>query len=92
MDRSLSEQQETLLFMAVKNNGGIVSMQMAEQLYSSKSSAKSAVNKLRMFDYVELKTPGYFRVVKLPRSVKEEIEKMNGDEEEDSSEFEAEPV
>lgn len=83
--------------MAVKNNRGIVSMQMAEQLYSSKSSAKSAVNKLRMFDYVELKTPGFFEIVKLPYSVKKELPSNDedGDDsggEDEGSEFVAEPV
>jgi len=99
VDKSLSEQQEQLLFMACKNNGGRLPVKMATDLYSSKSSAKSALNKLRLFDYIELETPGYFEVVKLPHNVKRELSDLqdsgsddDGSEGDEGSEFVAEPV
>ena len=80
MDKSLSEQQEMLLFKAVKDRGGTLPVKLAENMYSSKSSARSAVDKLRLFGYVELKTPGYFRVVKLPTHLKQELKSLQNQE------------
>jgi hypothetical protein len=95
MDKSLSEQQEMLLLQACKENGGTLPVSMAEGIYSSKSSAKSAIQKLKLFDYIELRTPGYFEVVKLPSHLKQELKEIQKDDgtdgsEDDSSEFVAE--
>lgn len=101
MDKSLSEMQEMLLFKACKDKGGTLPVRMAEQMYSSKSSARSAIDKLRLYGYVELQTPGYFKIVKLPRNVKRELKSMESDsddsdsdevEKDGGSEFVAEPV
>lgn len=100
MDKSLSEQQEMLLFKACKDKGGTLPVKMAEDLYSSKSSARSAIDKLRMFGYIELKTPGYFSVVKLPSSIKRELKALDSEDslddvdsgDDSGSEFVAEPV
>ena len=95
VDGSLSEQQELLLFKACKDKGGTLPVKMAEDLYSSHSSARSAIDKLRLFDYVELQTPGYFKVVKLPSHLKRELEGLSdsdGSEDDDGSDFVAEPV
>lgn len=99
MDKSLSETQEMLLFKACKDKGGTLPVSMAESMYSSKSSARSAIDKLRLYDYIELQTPGYFRVVKLPSHVKKELKSLEksseaSDESSDSSEseFVAKPV
>jgi len=99
MDKSLSEQQELLLYKACKDKNGTLPVRMAEQMYSSKSSARSAIDKLRLYDYVELQTPGYFRVVKLPSHLKEELKSMSKESEasddgegSSGSEFVAEPV
>lgn len=90
MDKSLSEQQEMLLYRAAKKNGGTLSVSMAEKVYSSKSSARSAIDKLRLFDYIELKTPGYFEIVKLPAGLKQELEADDSEESEgESVEYEA---
>lgn len=93
MKKSLSEQQEMLLFKACKDRNGVLPVQMAEDMYSSKSSARSAIDKLRLWDYISLKTPGYFKVEKLPHSVKRELKNMQDDgSDEDESEYVAEPV
>jgi hypothetical protein len=95
MDKSLSEQQEQLLFMACKSNGGVLPVKMATDLYSSKSAAKSALNKLRLFDYISLKTPGYFEVDKLPRGVKQELKELqdnSSEDKQDDKDFVSEPV
>lgn len=99
MDKSLSETQEMLLFKACKDKGGTLPVTMAESMYSSKSSARSAIDKLRLYDYVELKTPGYFRVIKLPSNIKNELKSLDDGSESDDdssdsseSEFVAEPV
>jgi len=85
MDRSLSEQQEMLLFKAVKDRAGTLPVKLAEDMYGSKSSARSAVDKLRLFGYVELKTPGYFKVVKLPSHLKQELKLLQDKGEDESS-------
>jgi hypothetical protein len=79
MDKSLSEQQEMLLYRAAKKNGGTLSVSMAESIYSSKSSARSAIDKMRLFDYIELKTPGYFEIVKMPAGLKQELKAEESD-------------
>lgn len=89
MDKSLTEQQEMLLYRAAKENGGTLSVSMAESMYSSKSSARSAIDKMRLFDYIELKTPGYFRIVKLPADLKHELEAEDSEEDVDSVEYQA---
>jgi len=73
MDLSLSEQQEMLLYKAVKDYKGTLPVRVARDMYSSKSAAHSALDKLKMADFIEFKTPGYFKVVKIPHSVKKEL-------------------
>lgn len=82
MDSALSEQQEMLLFKACKDNRGVVSRNLAERMYSSKSSAKSAVQKLEVFDYIQLTSPGHWKVVKLPNDIKRELKAIQEDTEE----------
>lgn len=74
MDLSISDQQEMLLFKACKDYSGVLPVRLAEDMYSSKSSARSAVDKLRMAGFIELKTPGYFEVVKVTSDIKRELE------------------
>jgi hypothetical protein len=48
---------------------------------------------MRLFDYIELKTPGYFEIVKLPAGLKQELkaeESENVDDGTDTVEYEAE--
>jgi len=85
MDKSLSEQQEMLLYRAAKKNGGTLSVSMAEKVYSSKSSARSAIDKMRLFDYIELRTPGYFEIVKLPANLKQELKADESDSVDDGT-------
>lgn len=82
MDSTLSEQQEMLLFKACKDLDGAVTRDLAERMYSSKSSAKSAIKKLELFEYIELTAPGHWRVTKLPNDVKRELKAMQEDTEE----------
>jgi len=70
---SLSEKKKLLLYKGAQNNG-VVSMGMAESLYSSKSSAKSAITSLEFEDYLERHVPGYFKIVKLPEEVKRKLD------------------
>jgi len=89
---SLSEKKRMLLFKGAQKNGR-VSMGMAESLYSSKSSAKSAITSLEFQGYVERDVPGFFRIKKLPRSVKERLDEIRDEEEDEGgSEFVAEDV
>ena len=69
-----------LLYKGIKNDG-VISMNMANNLYSSKSSAKSAITSMQFQGYVELKTPGYFRIKKAPRSVKERVQEEQEEKE-----------
>lgn len=94
MDLNISEQQEIMLYKAVKDNNGVLSAKMAESMYSSKSTAHSAIDKLELAGYIERYTPGYWKVVKVTHDVKEEIkqaeeqEEQEQEEETESSEFE----
>lgn len=89
MDKSLTEKEEMLLYRAAKKNGGTLSVSMAEAMYSSKSSARSAIDKMRLFDYLELKTPGYFTIVKLPANLKQELKAGDSEGSDVSSEDES---
>jgi len=80
MDRSLSEQQKLLLFDACKDKDGILSMEFARERYSSKKAAKNAVTKMESFKYIEMTSPGYWKVVKLPNDVKRELKDVLGGE------------
>lgn len=73
MDLSLSEQQEMLLYKALKDHQGTLPVRMARDMYSSKSSAHSALDKLKLAGFIDFKTPGYFKVVKIPHGVKKEL-------------------
>lgn len=76
MDSSLSENQELLLFKACKDNNGVVTRDLAERMYSSKSSAKSAIKKLELFDHIEYSAPGVWKVSKIPTDVKQELKQV----------------
>ena len=78
MSVSISEQQELLLLKAVKNNGKLT-MEMAKHLYSTKQSARSAIQKLETLDYIERHVPGVFLVKKVPSSLEAELEKLKQD-------------
>lgn len=69
MKTGISEQQELLLLKACQN-GGQFSMNLAEQLYSSKQAAQSAVQKLEVLGFVENSAPGVFKVVQVTEDVK----------------------
>jgi predicted transcriptional regulator of viral defense system len=69
----ISEQMEMLLWKAVEDRNGVVSIRMAEQLYSTKSSAKSAIQKLELLDYIERTSPGHWKVIKLPSDIKRQL-------------------
>jgi len=70
MKTSISEQQELLLLKACQN-GGQFSIGLAEQLYSSKQSAQSAVQKLEVLGFIENSAPGHFKVKKVTSDVRE---------------------
>lgn len=80
MNSNLSNEQELLLLKACKDNGGVLTKQLASSMYSQNSTAKSAIQKLELFDYVELKRPGAWKVVKLPNDIKRELKSMRGGE------------
>jgi hypothetical protein len=73
MKTGISEQQELLLLKACQNDGQF-SISLAEQLYSSKQSARSAVQKLEVLGYIENTAPGYFKVEKVTRDVREHLD------------------
>ena len=85
MDRSLSEQQKLLLFDACKDYDGVLSIDFARSRYSSKSAAKNAVTKMESFNYIELTSPGHWKVVKLPNDVKKELKHVLNDEEKEKT-------
>jgi len=87
---SLSEKKRMLLFKGAQNNG-VVSINMAENLYSSKSSAKSAITSLEFQGYIDRHVPGYFKIQKLPRDVKERLKQLE-DEDSEDSDYVEEPV
>jgi len=96
MDSSLSEKQELLLFKACKEKEGVVTKYLAEKMYGSSATAKSAIEKLELFNYIESTAPGTYKVVKLPNDVKRELkhvleetqeENKAPEEREESSEF-----
>jgi len=84
MDSSLSENQELLLFKACKDNNGVVTRDLAERMYSSKSSAKSAIKKLELFDHIEYSAPGVWKVTEVPRDVKQELKHVMDDTEKET--------
>ena len=86
MDSNLSKEQEMLLFKACKDNDGVLSIHLARQMYSSNNTAKSAINKLELFDFIEQSSPGYWKVVKLPNDIKRELDQVLGDEKESEPE------
>jgi predicted transcriptional regulator of viral defense system len=89
---SLSEKKRMLLFKGAQT-GGKVSITMAENLYSSKSGAKSAITSLEFQGYLERDVPGFFEIKKLPRDVKERLQEIQEEKgSENDSEFQEEPV
>lgn len=73
VDTSLSDKQKLLLMKGVKQ-GGTISMELAEQLYSTRNSAKSALSTLQFHGFISVKTMGVFKVEKVPRDVKDQLE------------------
>ena len=76
------------MYKAIKDYGGTLPVRVARDMYSSKSSAHSALDKLKMADFIEFKTPGYFKVIKIPYGVKKELpeeiqEKLEGSGQDD---------
>ena len=65
-----------LLWKGAVDRNGVVSIQMAEQLYSSKSSAKSAIQKLELLDYIERTSPGYWKIKKMPDDLKKQVKQQ----------------
>jgi len=61
------------LYKAVRNHNGVLPVKLAESMYSSKSTAHSAIDKLELAGYIERKTPGYWKVVKITEDIKQEI-------------------
>lgn len=86
MEEKLSETQELLLWKACKERQGTVSISLAKRMYSSKSSAKSAIQKLELFDYIESTAPGHWKVIKLPRDVKKQLKEQQENKDEDNEE------
>jgi biotin operon repressor len=80
---SLSEKKRMLLFKGAQKNG-TVGISMAENLYSSRSQAKSAITSLEFQGYLKKHVPGYFKIKKLPRSVKERLDEVREEAESDS--------
>jgi len=77
---SLSQQQENLLLMAAKKKNGRISMQFAESMYSSSNSAKSAIQTLELYDYVERVAPGVWKIVKMPEDTMKKYKASSDDE------------
>jgi len=67
----MNDKRKLLLKKAIENNGKLT-MTMAQQLYASKDSAKSAIAFFEFKDFVERDAPGIFRVVKAPEEIKRE--------------------
>lgn len=72
----ISEQMEMLLWKGAVDRNGVVSIEMAKQLYSSKSSAKSAIQKLELLDYIERTSPGYWKIKKMPDDLKKQVKQQ----------------
>jgi len=73
---SLSEEKKLLLLKAAENDG-VLKMSMAQQLYSSQRSAKSAISSLEFRGYIERYVPGVFKLQKIPDSVKNQFQERN---------------
>lgn len=69
----MNDKRKLLLKKAVENNGRLTTG-MAQSLYSSNSSATSAIASLEFQGFIELSVPGVFEVVKLPDEVKRMVE------------------
>jgi len=88
MDLGISEQQEMLLFKACKEHNGILPVSLARSMYSSKSAAHSAIDKLELAGYIERHAPGYWKVVKVTNDIKSELKQRENIEEESKSDKE----
>lgn len=75
MDTSLTEKQKLILYKAVKDNGGVVQMSIAQAFYSSKNSARNALRRLSTLGFIKKKhnRVNQFDVVDIPREVGEEL-------------------
>jgi len=83
MEKGLSDQQEFLLLKACRN-GGVFSIELARRVYSSNNSAKSAVQKLEVLNFIENTSPGHFKVVKVTPWVERQLEDSESEESSDS--------
>jgi len=89
MDLNISEQQEMLLLRACQNNHGTLTIETARKLYSSKNSAKSAVQKLESLGYIEKSGIGAFKVKRVTRDVEDLLEDEQFSEDSDEENGEA---
>lgn len=69
----MSENRKLLLAMAARN-GGVLKINTAMDLYSSKKSAKSAIKALELKGFLSQTQPGVFKLEKLPMSVRREFD------------------
>jgi len=67
-------------------------MELARKLYSSKSSAQSAVQKLELLGYIKNTAPGAFKVEKITPDVRERYQEKRGDQGSSESSFVKEPA
>ena len=68
----MNDKRKLLLLKGVRNNG-VVTWNMATTLYSSDNAAHNALAGLEFQGYIKNVGFGRFKVVKVPRSVKERV-------------------
>ena len=68
----MNDKRKLLLLKGVRNNG-VVTWNMATTLYSSDNAAHNALAGLEFQGYIKNIGFGRFKVVKVPRSVKERV-------------------
>ena len=68
----MNDKRKLLLLKGVQNNG-VVTWDMANTLYSSNNAAHNALAGLEFQGYIQNIGFGKFKVVKVPRSVKERV-------------------
>lgn len=85
MDLQISDQMERMLYRAVKDRNGKLSVTLAERMYSSNQQAKSAIDKLELAGFIERSAPGYWDVVKVTDDIKEMIKAKEDDDNDSKS-------
>lgn len=86
MDLGISEQQELLLYKACEEYNGRLKIGLARNMYSSKNSAHSAIDKLELAGYIERVTPGVWKVIKVTDDIKQELKQRGSESESSKSE------